>query len=377
MKIFFSCGGTAGHINPALAIAAGIRKRKPEAEIVFGGSRGGMEETLVAAAGYEIVTIPVQGLSRNLTPKSLWYNAKTLGYLTQAIPSAKKILKQYAPDAVIGTGGFACFPFLYAAHSLGIPTMIHESNALVGKTTKFLQNSCDRILIGFDEARKYFKDPSRPVWTGNPITADMTLRRDAVREKYGLPKDMPVVLSAWGSLGAREMNRCMADYFACAEKDDTFFHIHATGKFGKKWFPELLRERGIDRPNTDVREYIENLAEVMQGADLILCRAGAMTMTEVCCAGLPAVIVPSPNVADNHQEKNARALEVQGAAEVILEEDCSGALLYARVRDLLDSPEVRERMHRAGLGMAVWDAEERIWNELCGLLREKTEKVTD
>ncbi|MBR6556943.1 MAG: UDP-N-acetylglucosamine--N-acetylmuramyl-(pentapeptide) pyrophosphoryl-undecaprenol N-acetylglucosamine transferase [Clostridia bacterium] len=377
MKIFFSCGGTAGHINPALAIAAGIRKRKPEAEIVFGGSRGGMEEGLVAAAGYEIVTIPMQGLSRKLTPKGIWHNAKTLCYLMRAVPSAKQILLEHAPDAVIGTGGFACFPFLYAAHSLGIPTMLHESNALVGKTTKFLQNRCDRILIGFDAARKCFKDPAKPVWTGNPITADMTLRRDAVREKYGLPKDMPVVLSAWGSLGAREMNRHMADYFACAEKDDTFLHIHATGKFGKKWFPELLHERGIDRPNTDVREYIENLAEVMQGADLILCRAGAMTMTEVCCAGLPAIIVPSPNVSENHQEENARALEAQGAAEVILEADCSGALLYARVRELLDSPDVRARMRSAGHGMAVWDAEERIWKELCDLLREKSEKVAD
>ena len=370
MKILLSGGGTAGHINPALAIAAGIKKRKPEAEIFFGGS-GGMETRLVTAAGYEIVTIPMQGLSRSLTPKGIRYNIKTLYNLTQALPMAEKILSERQPDAVIGTGGFVCFPFLYAAHKLGIPTMIHESNALIGKTTQFLEKKCDRILIGFDEARKRFRNPKKPIWTGNPITADMSLKRDEVREKYGLPKDMPVVISAWGSLGAKAMNLQIADYLACAEKDGSYLHIHATGQFGCRWFPELLQERGINRPNTDIREYIQNLAEVMQGADLILCRAGAMTMTEICCAGLPAIIVPSPNVVENHQEHNARVLEAQGAAEVILEKESSGALLYARVRELLDSPETRERMRRAGLDMAVWDAEERIWNELCGLLREK------
>lgn len=375
MRILFSCGGTAGHINPALAIAAGIRRRKPEAEILFGGSRGGMEERLVAAAGFDIKTIPMQGMSRKLTPKALWYNAKTAVYTLNAIPAAKKILKEFKPDAVFGTGGYACFPFLRAADAMGIPTMIHESNALAGKTTRALEKHCDRILLGFEAARSAFAQPDKPIWTGNPITADMTLKREAVREKYGLPKDMPVVLSAWGSLGAREMNRIMADYFACAAKDTSYLHIHATGRFGIKWFPGLLEERSIHRENTEVREYIQNLGEVMQGADLILCRAGAMTMTEVCCAGIPAIIVPSPNVAENHQEKNARALEAGGAAEVILEKDCSGALLYARVRALLDDDARRAEMRRGAHGMAVWDAEERIWQILLELLAEKTKKT--
>lgn len=371
MKILFCCGGTAGHINPALAMAAGVRARRSDARILFGGAKGGMEERLVTAAGYELRTISMQGLSRKLTPAALMHNVKTLGYTLRAVPDAAAIIREFAPDAVIGTGGYACFPFLYAASRQGIPTMVHESNALVGKTTLALEKHCDRILIGFEGARKYFSDPSRPILTGNPLTSCSTLSREAVREKYGLPQDMPIVLSAWGSLGAREMNLCMADYFDCARQDTGFLHIHATGRFGKDWFPAMLAERGIERPNTDVREYIKNLGEVMLGADLILCRAGAMTVSEVCAAGIPAIIVPSPNVAENHQEMNARALEAAGAAEVILEKDCTGRLLYERVRRLLSDSAARERMHYGGLSLAKYDAEERIWSELLELIRQK------
>ena len=199
----------------------------------------------------------------------------------------------------------------------------------------------------------------------------MNMNRAVVREKYGIDPDVPLVLSAWGSLGAREMNRITADFLACAQNDPSFRFIHATGSYGYKWFPQMLKDRGIDRPNTDICEYIYGLPELMQGADLILCRAGAMTMSEVCAAGIPAIIVPSPNVAENHQEKNARALEAAGAACVILEKECTGRKLYETVRTLLDDPKRRAEMRAGGLSMAIYDAEERIWDVLTELLKQK------
>ena len=368
MRIVYTCGGTAGHINPALTMAAGAHARRPDAEILFCGSRGGMEEKLVAKAGYPIRTIPMQGFSRKLTPKALIHNLKTGLYTLEAVPKAKKILQEFRPDICVGTGGYACFPFLVAAHRMGIPTMVHESNALAGKSVLALEDVCDRILLGFDAARDAFRDPQKPIWTGNPMTGALQADRAEVRRKYGIPEDIPLVLSAWGSLGAREMNKATADLLELAQEDDSFLFMHATGSFGYRWFPALLEERNIHRPNTDVREYIYGLSELMYAADVILCRAGAMTMSEVCAAGLPAIIVPSPNVAENHQEKNARTLEKAGAARVVLEKDCTGQALYGQLRELLDDEELRRRMHTCGQTLAVYDAEERIWNCMTELL---------
>lgn len=373
MRILLTGGGTAGHINPAISIAHYICRRQPGAEVMFAGSRGGLEEKLVSREGYEIRTVDLQGFSGKVSPAGFIYNIKTIQKVLKALPAARRLMREFKPDAVIGTGGYVCFPFLYEAAKEGIPCLIHESNAMAGKTTRMLEKYADKVMLGFADCADWYKNKDKLVVTGNPLREGLTTAgREKARQELGIDPEEKLVVSVWGSLGARDMNHMTAAFMKLSQQNRTFFHIHATGANGYKWFPQLLEEMGVSRERLDIREYIHNLPVVMQAADIILCRAGAMTVSEVCAAGLPSIIVPSPNVAANHQEKNARALEKQGAAVVLLEKDCTPELLYKTVMDLINDPERLKHMRSAAMGMAVYDADKRIYDTVMQTIREKS-----
>lgn len=373
MNLVFTCGGTGGHINPALAVAKMFRERYPECNILFIGADG-MEQDLVPREGFRLETLKIAGFQRKLTPKALAENVKTALNLAGALRKAKRLLREFRADAVIGTGGYASFPALRAGIRLGIPTVVHESNAVPGLATRLVADKVTRILVSFEACRKNYSRPENVVVTGTPCREEF-LYLDRTRARKDLNLDeKPLVVSCWGSLGAREMNKKIADFMALEAGSDAFRHIHATGSYGWKWMPDYVKERGVElseTPNVEMREYIYDMPTVMAAADLMICRAGAATISELTVSGTPAIIVPSPNVTDNHQEKNARVLEDCGAAVVLRENECTGEILYRTAAQLLEQPQRLRSMRENLAKLAVVDSTERIVNTVLGLIQSR------
>ena len=376
MRVIFTCGGTAGHVNPALALAGLILERQPGTQVLFVGANRGMERRLIEKAGYPFRAIEVSGFHRSLSPKQLAYNLMSLHNYFKAPREAKKLLREFQPDLVVGTGGYASYPMIRAAADQGIPTAIHESNAVPGLTTKLLENHAGVIMVGFEDCRANYRHPEKVRVTGTPIRGEFfALTREEARARLKLGDDKPLVLSFWGSLGAREMNIQMADYITEEIRSAEFHHIHAAGSYGIPRINRILGERRIDlreHPMVEVREYIYDMPVVMRAADLVLCRAGASTISELTALGTAAVIVPSPNVTNNHQEKNARVLAGHGAARMILEAESSGALLLQTTREILRDGPGREKMAHSMAALGVRDAGERIYQTVMSLLRRET-----
>ena len=364
MNVIFTCGGTGGHINPAIAIANMMKERHPDINILFIGAKGHMEEKLVPQAGYELKCLPGSGLSRKLNLDGIKKNVKAVKNVLTAVGECKKIIKEFKPDVIIGTGGYASFPALYAGSSLGIPTCVHESNAVPGVTTKMAANRATRVLVSFPESAQYYRNKEKVEVVGMPVRKEFILTgKEEAKAQLGLDS-RPVVVSAFGSLGARQMNFAVADMFKL-EKEDRFpfQHIHATGSFGWEWMPEHVASLDVDvhgNNGIDMREYIYNMPTVMAAADVIISRAGASTCNEIGASGTPSILIPSPNVTNNHQEKNARILEGHNAAIVITEDQCSGKVLYNTVQQLLEDHDRRKAMSAAVRDMVVLDSAERI-----------------
>ena len=375
MNVVFTCGGTAGHINPAISVANLLRERKPEANILFVGAEGEMETKLVPREGYRLETLKISSYSRKLSPKGVWHNLVTLHNLRSAKQKADRIIREFRPDVIVGTGGYASFPMLRQGARRGIPTAVHEANAMPGLTTRMVADSASRIMVCFEESKAYYKHPERVQVVGMPVRQEFlyTTRAEA-RARLGLG-DEPLLISAWGSLGAREMNKRMADFFALELRDGCpWRHVHATGSYGWRWMPELVAEKGVDlkaHPEIEMREYIHNMPELMAAADLIITRAGASSLNEIEAAGTPCIIVPSPNVTDNHQEKNARVLERQGAALVLPEQGLSAQELYDTAKALMADAPRRADMRRALQRMSVVDSAERIYQTILELAQTR------
>lgn len=365
MRILFSCGGTGGHINPALAAAKLCLEKRPETEILFVGSGEGMETDLVPKAGFEIKTVEISNFLRSFTPKAIVHNVRSVFLVGKSRRQADKILADFKPDVVIGTGGYASYPVLSRAAKKGIPTAIHESNAVPGLTTRSLADKADIVMVGVEDSRDKYPDPARVRYTGTPVREEMLyIDKAAARKKLGLDDGKPVVVSFWGSLGAREMNKKIVRFMELEKGKNEFHHIHATGSFGWRWMPELVKEKGIDlenEPCISMLEYIYDMPAAMGAADIVICRAGASTLCEVAAVGVPAIIVPSPNVSENHQEKNARVFYDRGACELMLEQDCTGDALYEKTCLLLKDEERRRSMSMALSRLAVLDSTERIY----------------
>lgn len=374
MNVIFTCGGTAGHINPAISVANVLKERYPNANILFIGAKGHMEEKLVPQAGYALKCLPASGLSRGKNFAALKKNIHAVKCVVDAVGACKKIFQEFQPDVIVGTGGYASFPALYAGAKMGIPTCVHESNALPGLTTKLAAKRADRVLVAFAESRSHYKHPERVEVVGMPVNRGFVVTtREMARKELGLT-DEKLVVSAFGSQGAHKMNEMIAEVFAREQVDAfPFRHIHATGSLGWKWMPDFVKQHGVNLEETDaidMREYIYNMPVLLAAADVFIGRAGSGTCNEVAAAGVPAILIPSPNVTDNHQEKNARVFTENGAAVLLLESECTGEAIYKTIMQLLEDPERSEAMGRSVRAMAVLDSAERI----CDIVEELAKK---
>ena len=368
MNVVFTCGGTGGHINPAIAVANIWKERHPDSKILFVGGTDSMEEELVPKAGFELAAFPSYGMDRSLSFRSMKRNARAVYSAVYSVGACKKLLKKFKPDVVVGTGGYASFPALMAASMLKIPTCVHESNAMPGLTTRMIADRVDRVLVCFPESAKYYKHPEKVEVVGMPVRREFiyTKKEDA-RKELGLDQ-RPVIVSAFGSQGAKAMNEAMAELFRLEQEAGfPFQHIHAVGSYGWGWMPGLVKEKGVDLASAKsitMQEYIYNMPTVMAAADIFISRAGAASCNEIAASGTPCILIPSPNVTDNHQEKNARALADQGAAILMLEKDCTAQTLMEQINALLQDKARYSEMSKALMGMAVPDSAER----LCGIM---------
>ena len=371
MRVLFTCGGTAGHVNPAVALAQMFQTRNSGCEVLFVGADGGMETRLVPKEGYPIETVTITNFRRSLSPASIGHNVRTLLNMNKSRKQANAILDRFQPDLVVGTGGYASYPLVKAAAKAGIPTAVHESNMVPGLTTEMLEPYAGRVMVGFEECRQHYRHPEKVIVTGTPVRRDFFhLTKAEAKRRLGVEDGRPLLVSFWGSLGASGMNRQMADFLALEAAKEPFHHIHGAGKDGYPVLLKLLREKGVDladHPALQVREYIYDMAAVMRAADLVLCRAGASTISELTALGVPAVIVPSPYVTNNHQEKNARVLEKAGGAAVVLEKDATGQTLFQTACGILHDGDRRSTMERAMASLGIRDATERIYRTILDL----------
>ncbi|MBO1679409.1 undecaprenyldiphospho-muramoylpentapeptide beta-N-acetylglucosaminyltransferase [Bittarella massiliensis (ex Durand et al. 2017)] len=371
MRILLAGGGTAGHINPAIAIANTVKKHHPDAEIAFVGNKGSMEERLVGREGYPLYTMKVLGFRRSFSPGNIAHNLQALGCLAASPGRCKKILRDFAPDLVVGTGGYVAGPILQAAAKQGIKTAIHEQNAFPGITNKLLAKEVDKVLLAVPEAQRFLQPKGDCVVTGNPIRESVLLAMPKESRAHYQLEGKICILSFGGSLGARPLNEVVADLMAYTQKHcPNVCHIHAYGGNGRDAFVARLRAGGVElpRPGLDCREYIEDMDRCLAAADIVISRAGAITLSEIEAAGKAAILIPSPYVAENHQFKNAQVLERAGAAAIIEEKDLTGPALIAKVRSLIEHPETIEAWGKASSKLAIVDANERIYRELAELL---------
>ena len=374
MKFILTCGGTAGHINPALAVAGRLRELMPDCEILFIGAEGKMEMELVPREGYKIEPLKITNISRGHSLEAIVHNLDTLKNVAVSTREAKRIMREFKPDVVIGTGGYVCYPVLMAASELKIPTAVHESNAVPGLTTKLLAEHVDKVMVGFEESRGAYHHPEKVEVTGTPVRGEFAAYSKAfAKRELGLDPDEPLVVSVWGSLGAAHMNKIMGELITMMDDSRPFRLIHSVGTRYFEDFMSALRQRAPDfaRFGADVRKYIYDMPRVMAAADLILCRAGASTLSELAYMGKPVIIVPSPNVTNNHQEKNARVLEKAGGAKVFLEGEFDAPALMDTVRGLLGDSTQLEAMSQAMLSLAVPGATDRICDIILSLPAKK------
>ena len=315
MRIIFAGGGTAGHINPAIAIANYIKQNENDFEALFVGTKGGMEATLVPQAGYDIKFVEVQGFRRSLSPE----NIKAVFKAATAILKCRKIIKDFKPDIVIGTGGYVSGPLVSAAASLKIPTLIHEQNVFAGMTSKMLSGKVDTVCISFEESRKAFPKGKNIVHTGNPLRPELfDYTKEKAREALKVG-NKPFVVAFGGSLGAEKLNEAVLGLIEKSYKENKFSLLFGTGKRGYDDVYGKYKNMGIKSDEIKILPYIDNMQQVMKAADLVIARAGAVSLSEINDLGKEEILIPSPNVTDNHQEFNARALEKNGAAVVITE----------------------------------------------------------
>lgn len=367
MRVLLSGGGTGGHINPALAIAKRILKSIPEAEIAFVGTPYGMENKLIPREGFKLYHVDVKGFIRKPT-------IKNIPILYKAITSpfkAKKILREFKPDIVIGTGGYASWPIVKAAAKAGIRTAIHEQNAVPGVTTKMLSRYVDRVMISFKESAEYIGMSDKTVLVGNPVSpAVLNTHYSQARAKYN-PDNKISILSFGGSLGAREINNnilAFIEQYVSGNKD--VIHTHAVGSY--EWERRREKIQSLKSvKNAEILEYIYDMPERMAASDIVICRAGAITLAELEILGKPAILIPSPNVTNDHQYKNALVLKNNGAAEIIRESELSVEKLIQVVDNLLKNQDRLKEMSKNMLKLAIRDSNERIYEIIEKLTEEK------
>ena len=365
MKVIIAAAGTGGHINPGIAIANKIRQENPYSEIIFIGTNRGLENDLVPRAGYELKQIEAYGLGKNIIN-----NLKTF----KGIFQARKIIKEFKPDVVIGMGGYISGPVILSAYMEKIPTMLHESNAFPGKAVKMLTKYTDVIMISFENARNYIQNAKRVVLTGTPIKIDNTImteeRKKEILIEQNLEQGKPLILIFGGSQGAKKINEAVIDLLS--QNIELEYQIILSA--GGKQYDEVIKElgnRNMDiskNKNIRIYPYIYNMNELEKAADVIVCRSGATTVAEIATIGKTAIFIPLPNVSNDHQTYNAKVLADLGTAKIIKNEELNGKILddniKSYIKDLYRLKEIGERAKK----ISINDAEERIYSEIMKLI---------
>lgn len=370
MRFVVAGGGTGGHIYPALAIARGLQARYQGSEILYVGARKGMESDIVPKEGLPFKGISAAGLERKLSPRNL----KSFWLAGRGILQAWSIIGKYKPDAVIGTGGYVCGPVVLAAAFKGIPTLIHEQNALPGITNRILARFASMVAITFEDSAGYFPKKDKVYLTGLPVRPEiLQANHKTGMAGLGLDGDRFVLLSFGGSRGARTINKAMVDVIKTYSDDPRIHIIHVTGKDGYEEFMGACSQAGIDMDsngNVTIKSYLYNMQDALAAADLVISRAGAATLAEITALGLPSILIPYPFASENHQEYNARAMEKEGAALVVLDQELSGEALCRQLSGLLGHKERLSGMASASRRLGKPRAMENILDCLGQLLKK-------
>ena len=373
LRAIVAAAGTAGHINPGIAIANKIKQEQKDSEIIFIGTTRGLENDLVPRSGYELKTIDAYGLSKKISLDNLKKMYKTFrGY-----GEAKKIIKEFKPDIVIGTGGYICGATISAAHNLHIPTLLHESNAFPGRAVKMLAKNTDTILISFKDAEERIKKANNIVYTGTPVKIskkdyEINEKMDIIK-KAGLNGTKPIVLVFGGSQGAQKINEAIVGILKNKLNKD-YQIMWATGPKQYDIIKQMLQHENININNIDntrIVPYIYNMEQIMNVSNLIVARSGAMTITEISNLGKPSILIPLPNVSGNHQLYNAKVLEDVGAAKIILNDELEGRILNAQIEDIVLNKEKEFQMSKSALSVSATDVEDRIYKEIDRLVKDK------
>jgi UDP-N-acetylglucosamine--N-acetylmuramyl-(pentapeptide) pyrophosphoryl-undecaprenol N-acetylglucosamine transferase len=370
MRVLIAAGGTGGHIYPGIAIAKVISENEEDVQIKFVGTKKGMERIIVPKAGYHLETIRVKGFERKISMDTV----RSLKELFMGMLDAKRLIENYNPDIVIGMGGYVCGPVLLLASRKKIPTMIHEQNAFPGATNKLLSRFVDKIAISFSEAKKYFGNENKVFLSGNPVRKEFfNSDRKEAREKLGFGEDDFVVVSSGGSLGAASINNAMLKLIKEREKGDRLKVVHITGKANYEDFMDSLREAGLDiglDKNVRILEYCDKMHEVYACADLVVSRAGAMSVAELAAGRIPSILVPYPYATDNHQGYNARSITDEGGGILILDSDLKHdpEILKNTIYSLIEDPEKLSDMGLAASKKAMPEADIIFYREMKKML---------
>ena len=357
MRVVVSGGGTGGHIYPALAFMRYLEKQE-DVEYLYIGTKRGLESKIVPQAGYAFKSIKIEGLKRSLSLENL----KTAYYMVTSVIKARKILKEFKPDVVIGTGGYVCAPVLFAASLLKIPTIIHEQNSVAGVTNKFLAKWVNKIAICFDDVKKDFASYSdKVVLTGNPRGQEVVEieKNPEYLASIGVETELPIVVIFGGSRGSERMNEVFVE--ALEKFADKNYHvIMVTGEVHYDKIYNQITNLEKSLPNVSVFPYIKDMPQLFQNVDLVVCRSGATTLTELTALGLASILIPSPYVTNNHQEANARSLVDQGAASMILEKELNAQTMLAEIDEILLDSHKKEAMAASAKKMGITDASVRL-----------------
>lgn len=364
MRVVLTGGGTGGHIYPALALARVIQAREPRTEFLYIGTEKGLESRLVPEAGLPFKTIQIQGLKRSLS----WHNVKTAYYMWESVRRTQQLLKDFQPNVVVGTGGYVCGPVLYAASRLGLPSVIHEQNSIAGLTNRFLSRFVDRICVCFPESQASFgRFQNKVVFTGNPRAQEVAREEETVDlTRYGFDPEKKTVLIFGGSRGAQKINETLLELLP----DFATKPYQVLLATGNRYYEEFkIAYPGLDEyDNIRAVAYIPDMPAHFKTVDLVVCRSGATTLTELEALGTPSILIPSPNVTANHQEKNAQSLVNHGAAEMLIEADLTAKALLERIDYIMTDDAYRQELAQASQALGVPDAGDRIYQEIRQLI---------
>ncbi len=373
MNVMIVAAGTGGHITPGISIANKIKREEKNCNIVFVGTKNGMENDILAKEGYKVIHIRAEGIRREFTME----NIRRVVNLILGIGDAKRAIRKFKPDIVIGTGGYVTFPIFKVATKMGIPTVLHESNSIPGKVVTMMSSKVDTIMLGFEDAKNKIKGAKNIIYTGTPTKMSTYIPPTNLKEKLGLKNDLPILLITGGSQGAKKLNEEIINILTNG-KSKKYQVVFVTGPKQYNTVIEKIRQRGYEieqLENVHILNYVYNMEEYMSVADVIISRAGALSLTEICIMGIPSIIVPYPYAAENHQVYNAQIIQAKGAGIVITEDKLTVDSLNDTLESIIYNKEKLEQMRNQAKKLAVLNVEDRIYSEIKRLVNDNRKQI--